>query len=428
MALLYILILLGTFLVGIPVAISMGGTSVILMILERGLTNFKPEVVAQKSMYGLNNFLLISIPLFLYTGKIMNTGSITEKIFGFAQSMVGRLRGGLGHVNIIASIIFAGMTGTATSDAAGLGAIEIKAMREGGYDDGFTFAITGISSTIGPIIPPSIPLVIYGLMSGVSIGALLIAGLIPGLFMAFLMMIYVEIFATFKKFPRGNRFNFSVFARTGKAAFLPILTPIIIIGGILSGVFTPTEAAAIAALYATIIEVFVYKELSWGHLKKILFETLRDSGTIMVICFCASLYGYMVTRSQLAIQVANMISGVSTDPIIVSFIIVGFLLVVGCFMESLAAITILTPVFIPVIVKVGIDPLAFGIIMILTLMIGLLTPPFGIVLFVLSKIGNISLVRITKAVFPFLIVLLVAVAAMIFFPDIITWLPKVIMR
>ena len=238
----------------------------------------------------------------------------------------------------------------------------------------------------------------------------------------------LRFFATLKKFPRGNQFNLAVFTQTGRAAFLPILTPVIIIGGILSGVFTPTEAAAIAALYATIIEVFIYKELSWSHLRKILFETLRDSGTIMVICFCASLYGYMVTRSQLAIQVANMISGVSMDPIIVSFIIVGFLLVVGCFMESLAAITILTPVFIPVIVKVGIDPLAFGIIMILTLMIGLLTPPFGIVLFVLSKIGNISLARITKAVFPFLIVLLIAVAAMIFFPDIITWLPRIIMK
>ncbi len=406
----------------------MGGTSVILMILERGLDNFKPEIVAQKSMYGLNNFLLISIPLFLYTGKIMNTGTITEKIFGFAQSMVGRLRGGLGHVNIIASIIFAGMTGTATSDAAGLGAIEIKAMREGGYDDDFTFAITGISSTIGPIIPPSIPLVIYGLMSGVSIGSLLIAGLIPGLFMALLMMIYVEIFATVKKFPRGERFRLAVFIKKGKAAFLPTLTPIIIIGGILSGVFTPTEAAAIAALYATILEVFVYKELSWDHLRKILFETLRDSGTIMVICFCASLYGYMVTRSQLALQVANIISGISTDPITVSFIIVAFLLVVGCFMESLAAITILTPVFIPVIVRVGIDPLAFGIIMILTLMIGLLTPPFGIVLFVLSKIGNISLVKITKAVFPFLIVLLFAVVTMIFVPEIVTLLPSIIMK
>ena len=241
----YLVILIAAFLIGIPVAISMGGSAAILMILERGLGAFRPEVIAQKSVYGLNNFLLLSIPLFLYAGKIMNTGNITSRIFDFAKSTVGWLRGGLGHVNIIASVIFAGMTGTATSDAAGLGAIEIKAMREAGYEDDFTFAVTGVSSTIGPIIPPSIPLVIYGLMTGCSIGALLIAGIVPGILMAIAMMIYVEIYAVRHHFPKGERFRISVVWRTFRRAFLSLLTPVIIIGGILSGVFTPTELSLI---------------------------------------------------------------------------------------------------------------------------------------------------------------------------------------
>ena len=191
----YFAILVAAFLLGLPVAVAMGGSAVVLMILERGITAFRPEVVAQKSAYGLNNFLLLSIPLFLYAGKIMNTGSITKRIFEFAKSLVGWLHGGLGHVNIVASVIFAGMTGTATSDAAGLGAIEIEAMREAGYDDDFTFAVTGASSLIGPIIPPSIPLVIYGLMTSVSIGKLLIAGIVPGIILAGALMTYVEIYA-----------------------------------------------------------------------------------------------------------------------------------------------------------------------------------------------------------------------------------------
>lgn len=371
----YLVILIAAFLIGIPVAISMGGSAAILMILERGLGAFRPEVIAQKSVYGLNNFLLLSIPLFLYAGKIMNTGNITSRIFDFAKSTVGWLRGGLGHVNIIASVIFAGMTGTATSDAAGLGAIEIKAMREAGYEDDFTFAVTGVSSTIGPIIPPSIPLVIYGLMTGCSIGALLIAGIVPGILMAIAMMIYVEIYAVRHHFPKGERFRISVVWRTFRRAFLSLLTPVIIIGGILSGVFTPTEAAAIAAVYATVLTVFVYKEVDFKTLKSVLWETLRDSGTIMMICFCASLYGYMITRSKIAEHLASAIAQVSTNPYVITLLLVAFLLVVGCFMENLASITILAPVFLPVLVNSGIDPLAFGIIMIITLMVGLLTPP-----------------------------------------------------
>lgn len=423
----YFAILVAAFLLGLPVAVAMGGSAVVLMILERGITAFRPEVVAQKSAYGLNNFLLLSIPLFLYAGKIMNTGSITKRIFEFAKSLVGWLHGGLGHVNIVASVIFAGMTGTATSDAAGLGAIEIEAMREAGYDDDFTFAVTGASSLIGPIIPPSIPLVIYGLMTSVSIGKLLIAGIVPGIILAGALMIYVEIYAVRHHYPKGERFQLKKLWHDFKRSVLSLLTPIIIIGGILSGVFTPTEAAAIASVYATILTVFIYKEVDWKTLKNILFETVRDSGTIMMICYCASVYGYVITRSQLAVKLAGAVLEISSNPYVVCFLLVGFLLIVGCFMENLATITILAPVFLPVLEAVGIDPLAFGIIMILTLMVGLLTPPFGMVLFVLCKVGNFPLTRMIKAVVPFIIPVLIVIAIMIMFPQIITFLPNLVL-
>ncbi|MEY8522063.1 TRAP transporter large permease [Lachnospiraceae bacterium 38-10] len=423
----YFAILVAAFLLGLPVAVAMGGSAVVLMILERGAAAFRPEVVAQKSAYGLNNFLLLSIPLFLYAGKIMNTGNITKRIFDFAKSLVGWLHGGLGHVNIVASVIFAGMTGTATSDAAGLGAIEIKAMREAGYDDDFTFAVTGASSLIGPIIPPSIPLVIYGLMTSVSIGKLLIAGIVPGIILAGALMAYVEVYAVRHHYPKGERFQLKKLWHDFKRSVLSLLTPVIIIGGILSGVFTPTEAAAIASVYATILTVFIYKEVDWKALKNILFETVRDSGTIMMICYCASIYGYVITRSQLAIKLAGAVLEISNNPYVVSFLLVGFLLIVGCFMENLATITILAPVFLPVLEAVGIDPLAFGIIMILTLMVGLLTPPFGMVLFVLCKVGNFPLTRMIKAVVPFIIPVLIVIAIMIMCPQIITFLPNLIL-
>ncbi len=423
----YFAILVAAFLLGLPVAVAMGGSAVVLMILERGITAFRPEVVAQKSAYGLNNFLLLSIPLFLYAGKIMNTGSITKRIFEFAKSLVGWLHGGLGHVNIVASVIFAGMTGTATSDAAGLGAIEIEAMREAGYDDDFTFAVTGASSLIGPIIPPSIPLVIYGLMTSVSIGKLLIAGIVPGIILAVALMTYVEIYAVRHHYPKGERFQIKKLWNDFKRSVLSLLTPVIIIGGILSGIFTPTEAAAIASVYATILTVFIYKEVDWKALKNILFETVRDSGTIMMICYCASVYGYVITRSQLAVKLAGAVLEISNNPYVVCFLLVGFLLIVGCFMENLATITILAPVFLPVMEAVGIDPLAFGIIMILTLMVGLLTPPFGMVLFVLCKVGNFPLTRMIKAVVPFIIPVLIVIAIMIMCPQIITFLPNLVL-
>ena len=423
----YFVILLVVFVAGVPVAVAMGGTATLLMILDRGLANFNPAIIAQKGCYGLNNFLLLSIPLFLYAGKIMNTGNITNRIFRFCSSLVGWLHGGLGHVNILASVVFAGMTGTATSDAAGLGAIEIEAMREAGYDDDFTFGVTAGSSLIGPIIPPSIPLVIYGMMTGVSIGKLLVAGIVPGVILAIALGIYVEIVSKKRGYPRDAKFDLKRIWHDFKKAFLSLLTPVVIIGGIMSGVFTATEAAAIAALYATILTTLVYKEVSFKDLIHVLWETVRDSGAIMMICYCASCYGYVITTSRVATQLAEAIMTISINPTVICLLLVGFLLIMGCFMENLATITIMAPVFYPLLVDVGFSPLAFGIIMVLTLMIGLLTPPFGMVLFVLSKVGNYPLEKMIKAAIPFIIPVMVVIIILVFVPEIITFLPEMLL-
>ncbi len=422
-ALLYIGVLMVFFLTGLPVAFGLGGTSIVLTLIERGADNFSSLFLAQRATYGLNNFLLIAVPLFLYTGKIMNTGSITNKIFTFAESLVGWTKGGLGHVNILSSVLFAGMTGTATSDAAGLGAVELAAMKKEGYSSEFSVAVTGASSTLGPIIPPSLPLVIFGMMTNTSIGRLLISGLVPGVIMALAMMLYVELYAHRHHMKRRSRFSIRRVLHCGKVSFFALLTPLIIIGGILSGIFTPTEAAAVAAVYATIV-TFVGKDISLKEYYGVLKETVVDTGVILLIVAMAQVFGYMVTKANVATSLATALTSFSTNRIVVGLLLIVFLLIVGCFLEATAAITILASTLLPIATAVGIDPIQFGVIMVLTMMIGLLTPPFGIVLFILQRLSGLSTTKIAKATLPFLIPLLAVDVLLLIFPGITTWLPS----
>ena len=354
-ALLYLGVLMVTFLLGIPVALGLGGTSIILTLLERGVEGFSASFLAQRATYGLNNFLLVAVPLFLYCGKVMNTGTITEKIFTFAESLVGWTRGGLGHVNVVASVIFAGMTGTATSDAAGLGAVELAAMKGDGYSDDFSVAVTGASSTLGPIIPPSLPLVIFGMMTATSIGGLLVAGIIPGALMAIAMMAYVEYYAIRSGMKRRGKFSIRRVLHEGKRSFFALMTPAIIIGGILFGIFTPTEAAAVAAVYATIV-TFVGKDITWKEYVQVLKDTVEDSGIILLIVGMAQVFGYMVTKSNIATNLAASLLTLSTNPIVMGLLIIVFLLIVGCFLEATAAITILHPPCCPLLSLLALIP------------------------------------------------------------------------
>jgi tripartite ATP-independent transporter DctM subunit len=421
----YIGFLFFFFALTVPVAFSIAGTSILVTFIERGF-DFNPGFMVQRAVSGLDNFLLLSVPFFIYTGKIMNAGGITERIFRFANALVGSMRGGLAQVNVLASIIFAGMTGTAVSDAAGLGPVVLKGMRERGYKDDFSVAVTAASSTIGPIIPPSVPLVIYALMTGVSVGGILLAGLIPGLLMGTTLMIYIAVQARIKGLPSGTAFDWRELAHSFWYGLPALFTPVIIIGGIVSGVATPTEASAVACVYGTFLAAAVYRVTTWREVLDIARATAVDTGTIMLIVSMAMIFGYLVTRAGLTSAMVEGIGSISSNPITVGLMLVAFLLVVGCFLEGTAAIIILAPVLLPIMLDVGIDPLAFGIVIVLTMMIGLLTPPFGMVLFVMARISSLPLHSIVRATLPFLVPLMLVDLLLVLFPQIVTFLPNLL--
>jgi tripartite ATP-independent transporter DctM subunit len=419
------LVLIGGFLlllvIGVPVAISMAGSSLIYVMLE----GVQPHlVVLHRMIGGIDSFPLLAIPFFIMAGSLMNSAGITNRIYDFALALVGWLKGGLGHVNVVGSVIFAGMSGTAVADAGGLGNIEIKAMRDHGYSVDFAVGITGASSTIGPIIPPSLPFVIYGVMANASIGKLFAAGIIPGLVMALTMMIMVTYYAHTRGWHRDAKFSVVALWQTFKRAFLPLLTPIILVGGMTTGVFTPTEAAIAATAYAIVLGMVIYRTLSLKKLIKVSMETAETTALILLIVAGASIFGYLITLTKVTDNVSALVLSITTTPWIVLLLVNIFLLIVGCFMETIAAITILVPVLLPLMIKIGVDPVHFGLVMVLNLMIGLLTPPVGMVLYILARVAGISFERATKACLPFLIPLLVSLALVTYWPSMVMFLPN----
>jgi tripartite ATP-independent transporter DctM subunit len=419
------LALIGGFLlllvIGVPVAISLAGSSLIYVMLE----GVQPHlVVLHRMIGGIDSFPLLAIPFFIMAGSLMNSAGITNRIYDFALALVGWLKGGLGHVNVVGSVIFAGMSGTAVADAGGLGNIEIKAMRDHGYSVDFSVGITGASSTIGPIIPPSLPFVIYGVMANASIGKLFAAGVIPGLVMALTMMIMVTYYAHTRGWHRDAKFSIVVLWQTFKRSFLPLLTPIILVGGMTTGIFTPTEAAIAATVYAIFLGMGVYRTLSFKNLIKVSMETAETTALILLIVAGASIFGYLITLTKVTDNVSALVLSITTQPWLILLLVNIFLLIVGCFMETIAAITILVPVLLPLMDKIGVDPVHFGLIMVLNLMIGLLTPPVGMVLYILARVANISFERTTKACLPFLIPLLVSLALVTYWPAMVMFLPN----
>jgi len=372
-------------------------------------------------------YILIAIPFFILAGQLMNSSEITNKIFKLANTLVGHIRGGLGHTNIIASIIFAGMSGAAVADAGGLGAIEIKAMKDKGYDLDFRDAITVASSTIGPIIPPSVPMVIYGAIAQVSTGALFLAGIIPGLIMGFSLMILVYLIAKKRNYFIEPRANFNQIWMAFKEGFLPLLTPIIIVGGIIFGIFTPTEAAVVASAYALFLGTLVYRTLSWSKIKEIVLNTVITSSTIILIIGFASSFSWLLASSGINKEIVELIKSISVNPIIILLILNIFFLIVGMFLESISVMVIVVPMLIPLINFLGIDPVHFGIILVLNLMIGLATPPFGLSLFIVAKLENVEPSRIYKQCFIFSIPLIITLFLITYIPRVILWLPRLVL-
>ncbi len=460
-------VLLGTFLAamatGVPVAIAMAG-SVLIYIIVTG--DLPPFVVIHRMVSGIDSFPLLAVPFFIMAGNLMNHAGITNRIYNFALSLVGWLKGGLGHVNIIGSVIFAGMSGTAIADAAGLGTIEIKAMKDQGYDLGFSVGVTAASATLGPIIPPSLPFVIYGMMANVSVGQLFVAGILPGVVMAILMMITVAYYA--HKYHWGGDIVFS-WGRFGKSlgelllvigfplaiwglikaglsfniavglglvglfladykwsfdAVMPIMTPVLLIGGMTTGVFTPTEGAIAACAWALILGLVWYRTLTWKMLVKVSMDTIETTATVLFIVAAASIFGWMLTATKVTDAVALWVLSFTHSPWVFLLLANLLMLFVGCFLEPTAAITILVPVLMPVVQQLGIDPVHFGLVMVLNLMIGLLHPPMGMVLFVLARVANLSIEKTTMAILPWLIPLLGSLIIITYIPSISLWLPR----
>ena len=454
---------LGLMVSGVPVAIAMAGASLVYVMVSGNVPDF---VVIHRMYGGVDSFPLLAVPFFIWAGNLMNSAGITNRIYNFALSLVGWLKGGLGHVNIIGSVIFAGMSGTAIADAAGLGTIEIKAMKDQGYDLGFSVGVTAASATLGPIIPPSLPFVIYGMMANVSVGQLFVAGIVPGVVMAILMMLTVAYYA--HKYHWGGDIKFE-WGRLGKAllelalvigfpvimwgliiaglpfnwafgacvagllaadfkfkfdAVLPIMTPVLLIGGMTTGVFTPTEGAIAACVWALFLGLVWYRTLTWKMLVKVSMDTIETTAVVMFIVAAASIFGWLLTATRVTDAVAAWVLAFTHSPWVFLLLVNLLMLFVGCFLEPTAAILILVPVLMPVVQQLGIDPVHFGLVMVLNLMIGLLHPPMGMVLFVLARVANLSIEKTTMAILPWLVPLLLSLLLITYIPAISLWLPR----
>ena len=447
----------------IPVAIAMAGASLIYVLVAG---NPPPFVVIHRMIGGIDSFPLLAVPFFILAGNLMNVGGITTRIYNFSLALVGWLKGGLGHVNIIGSVIFAGMSGTAIADAAGLGTIEIKAMREHGYDAEFSVGVTAASATLGPIIPPSLPFVIYGMFANVSVGALFLAGIMPGAVMTVLMMLTVAWFAHKNGWGGDIKWEWTrvrkAFIELGVvigfplalwgldalganmtmtvpvamlvllamdrafkfAAVLPIMTPVLLIGGMTTGLFTATEGAIAACAWALFLGVVWYRTLSWKMFIKASMDTVETTSTVLLIVAAASIFGWMLTATRTTELIAQWILTFADAQWKFLLLANALMLFVGCFLEPTAAITILVPILLPIVQRLGIDPIHFGLVMVLNLMIGLLHPPMGLVLFVLARVAKLSVERTTMAILPWLVPLLGSLILVTFIPAISLWLPK----
>ena len=419
-----VLLLMGVFLIlmicGVPIAFSLSISAIVTAVATG---QFAATAIIHRMIGNSSSYTLLAIPFFILAAKLMNTGGITRKIFRCCSAWVGWVPGGLGHANVLASIVFSGMSGSAVADAGGLGQIEVDAMIDEGFDPDFSAAVTAASATIGPIIPPSIPMVVYGMMTEVPVGTLFIAGFLPGLLLAVATSVLVYGVAKKKHYP-VHKFDFHEAMVSTKEAFLSLLTPVIIIGGIWTGIFSPTEAACVAVLYALFLSVIVYRELTLKDIYAAIQQTVADSAGILVIICGAAAFSWLVTMMGMTNALAQMLTSLTSNKYIMLLILNIAFLIIGMFMEALAVMTITIPFLIPLMQSFAINPVHLGVVLVLNLMIGLCTPPVGTSLFICAKTANISIERMYKAILPFLIPLVIVLLMITYIPGIVTFLPS----
>ncbi|MCX8127743.1 MAG: TRAP transporter large permease [Synergistetes bacterium] len=411
-----------TFLLGVPIAFVLGITGFIC-ILAMGVPL---QVVTQRMFTGIDSFPLMAVPFFILAGELMNRGGTTLRIIRFANSLVGHIKGGLAHTNVVANMFFAGISGSAIADASAIGSILIPAMEKSGYEKDFSAALTAAAATIGPIIPPSIIMVIYGVSVGVSIGGLFAAGFIPGVMLGLAMMVVIFLESRTRNYPIVGAFSLRKVWEEFKGAFWALLSPLIILGGILFGAFTPTEAAAVAVIYSFVVGKFIYRELRWKDIPEVLFQSGVTVASILLIISMANVFAWVIAANLIPQRIASIFLTLSQNKYVFLLLVNIFLLIVGMFMETGAAIIILAPILAPIAVKMGVHPLHFGFIMVLNLAIGMVTPPVGVCLFVSCGITGLSLERVAASVYKFVIAEIAVLAIVTFFEPISMFLPRLL--
>ena len=412
-------------LVGVPVAFTIGFSSFFILLAEN--TN-STIAISQKLVSGLDSFTLLAIPFFMCACEVMAQTNIGDKIFAFANSLVCHIRGGLAQVNIVCSIIQAGMSGTAVNDIAGIGRLEVMAMENNGYDRRFAAAVTAASSSIGPVIPPSIPLVLVGSIMGVSVGKMLIGGVLPGLLMGAVMMIIVAFISKKRSYPVFPRKPLKVLAKSFVKALPALLMPLILIGGFLNGFMTPTESACVAVLYALFLGLVLYRNIDFKKLVKVFEKSALLCSSTMLIIACASAFGLVITEQQIPQRLAGTFTSLSENPQIILMLMCVLFLILGCFLETTSVFIIMTPILMVVAEQYGINLIHFGVLEVIIVTVGLYTPPVGVGMFLTCKVANVSTKSFLSEIWPFLLALITVCIIIIFIPGIVTWLPEIWFR
>ncbi len=412
------------FIIRMPVSLSMMSASIFYFVVS-GRNMEQVFTVMSGNMY--SNYTMLAAPLFIFMANVMNEGEVTDKLFKFCNGLFGRLRGGTAQVNVAASLIFSGMTGSAIADASGIGLMEIEQMKKEGYDPEFSCALTAASATVGPIFPPSIPMVIYAMLSGASIGKLFMGGMIPGVILSILLMIYVGILSAKRKYPRGELMAVREFLRVSISAFPALFTVVLLLGGIYLGVVTPTEAGALASAYAILISIVIYRNLGWVKLWRIIKKSAANTATLALLAGTSMLFSYIISLEQVPRAVASLVMGLTENKYLFLLVVNIVFLLLGCVLDVSTIQLVFVPMVLPLVKAFGIDLVHFGVVICLNMMIGLSTPPFGMLLFIVAGLGKTKIKGVIREIIPMILVMIVLLLLITYIPEIVMWLPNRVM-